>query len=632
MIPQETIQRIFDAADIVEVVSDFVTLKKRGVNFIGLCPFHNEKTPSFYVSPAKGICKCFGCGQGGNSVNFLMEHDQMTYVEALRYLAKKYHIDIIEREETEEERIAKNERESMMIVSAYAEKYFEETLHQDSEGMSVGLSYLKQRGFRPEIIKKFHLGYCKDDWSAFSDKALADGYEQKYLVDTGLSIEGKKGLIDKYRGRVIFPIQSVSGRTVGFGGRILNNDAKAAKYLNSPESTIYHKSKLLYGLFLAKKSIVKADKCFLVEGYTDVISLHQAGIENVVASSGTSLTVGQILLIKRFTPNITVLFDGDSAGIKATLRGVDMLLEQGMNIKVLLLPDGEDPDSFAKKHSSAELLEHIKEHEEDFIHFKTNLLLKDAQNDPVKKANLIRDIMRSISVIPDSITRSVYIKSCSNLMGVQESVLYNQITALLTQKRTQTPQEIAPKPTEKKTAISGGKDYEEKALLRLLLNYGMHLMIYNSEEQILTAKYIINELTTDKIEFENPIYQKIIDEFREQMQTPNFQPEDFFCNHSDENVAKLTIDLMTTPHILSQIWTKNNVKIELEEDHLKEIVPKIVFQYKYKIVKKELKEITKKIKQTTDEQELIRLLKEKKSLDSVKNEILEFIGKRIIVK
>lgn len=630
MIPQETVQRILDAADIVEVVSDFVTLKKRGVNYIGLCPFHNEKTPSFTVSPAKGICKCFGCGQGGNPVNFIMEHEQMTYAEALRYLAKKYHIEIVEREETEEERIAKNERESMMIVTAYAEKHFEEILHQDSEGMSVGLSYLKQRGFRPEIIKKFHLGYCKDDWASFSDEALQSGYEKKYLVDTGLSIEGKKGLIDKYRGRIIFPIKSVSGRTVGFGGRILKNNVKSAKYLNSPESTIYHKSKLLYGLYLAKKSIVKEDKCFLVEGYTDVISLHQAGIENVVASSGTALTIGQILLIKRFTPNVTVLFDGDAAGIKASLRSIDMLLEQGMNIKVLLLPEGEDPDSFAKTHSASELKAHIADNEEDFIHFKTRLLLKDTDNDPVKKANLIRDIVRSIAVIPDSIVRSVYIKSCGNLLEVQESVLYNQVTTLIRQRNKSQPQQE--KPTAQKTNTSGKKDHEERALLRLLLNYGMQYMIDNSEEQLLTATYILEELSTDEIRFENSDYQQIIDDFTIQIEKENFQPQEFFRDHPNKKVAKLAIDLLTEPHRLSQIWTKNHSKIELEEHRLSDIVPKIVYQYKYKLIKELQQDLKQKIAACKEEAELFSLLQEKKNLDTIKNQILEITGNRIIVK
>ncbi len=629
MIPQETIQRILDAANIVEVVSDFVTLKKAGVNYIGLCPFHNDKRPSFTVSPSKGICKCFSCGEGGGAVNFIMKHEQMTYVEALRYLAKKYHIEVIEREQTEEERIAKNERESMMIVTSYAEKYFEETLHQNDEGISVGLSYLKQRGFRPEIIKKFHLGYCKDEWAAFSDQAQEAGYEKKYLIDTGLSIEGKKGLIDKYRGRIIFPIHSVSGRTVGFGGRILKNDAKAAKYLNSPESTIYHKSKLLYGLYLAKKSIVKEDKCFLVEGYTDVISLHQAGIENVVASSGTALTIGQILLIKRFTPNITVLFDGDAAGIKASLRSIDMLLEQGMNIKVLLLPEEEDPDSFAKKYSSSQLNDYITENEEDFLHFKTNLLLKDAEEDPVKKSNLIRDIVRSISVIPDSITRSVYIKSCSNLLSVRESILYNQVITLITQRHSQ---QNPAKKSDQKPIKTGKKDYEEKALLRLLLNYGMQYMIDNSEEQLLTATYILEELATDDIVFENPIYQQILTDFTEQMTNKNFQPGEFFRDHPDEKVAKLAIDLMTNPYPLSQIWTKNHSKIELEEHCLVEIVPKVIFQYKYKIVKQQQKDLVKKIAQCTNNDELVLLLQEKQNLDNLKKQIFELIGNKIIVK
>lgn len=640
MIPQETVQRIIDTADIVEVVSDFVSLKKRGVNYIGLCPFHNEKTPSFTVSPAKGICKCFGCGKGGNPVMFIMEHEQMTYVEALRYLAKKYHIDIVEREETEEEKQQKNERESLLIVTEYARKTFSDILENDDEGIGVGLSYFKQRGFRMDTIKKFQLGYCKNSWNDFSAQAQKEGYSSKYLIDSGLSIDGKKGLIDKFKGRVIFPIHSVSGRTIGFGGRILNNEKKTAKYLNSPESPIYHKSKELYGLYFAKKSIVQENKCFLVEGYTDVLSMHQSGVCNVVASSGTSLTTEQIRLIKRFTSNITVLFDGDVAGVKASLRSIDMLLAQSMNIRVLQLPESEDPDSFAKQHSATEFLQYIETHEEDFIHFKINLLKQEAKDDPVKRAELIRDIIRSISVIPDSITRSVYIKSCSNLLEIKEETIYQQITKKLIEQQSslsKQPQQKSPSaPVQETPETAISKDYEEKALLRLLLNYGLSEMTLENEEteetvSVLVGDYILNQLATDEIKFANKTYQKIADEFQEQMQSPEFSPEVFFRDHTNSNIAKISIDLLTENHKLSRLWTKNNTQIELEKHHLQTIVPKAVYQYKYKIVQQMQDDIKAQIRTCTDDRKLLKLLQEKQALDTLRKEVIKFVGRRIIV-
>ena len=407
MIDQSTVAKIFDSSEITEVVSDFVTLRKRGVNFLGLCPFHNEKTPSFTVSPAKGIYKCFGCGKGGNSVNFIMEHEHLDYVGALKYLAKKYHIEVVEKELSPEQERQKNDRESMMIVNSFAQKSFTENLHTNSQGIAVGMGYMRERGFRDDIIKKFQVGYCLEAWDAFSNSALDSGYKKEYLVKTGLSIAKENRLLDRFRGRVIFPIHGIAGRVTAFGGRILKNDAKAAKYLNSPESEVYHKSRILYGIFQAKKAVVQNDKCFLVEGYTDVLSFHQAGIENVVASSGTALTADQIRLIKRFTNNVTIIYDGDAAGIKASIRGIDLVLEQEVNVKVLLLPEGEDPDSFSRTMGASDLMAYIEKHETDFIVFKTNLLLKDAKDDPVKRANLIIDIVRSIAIIPDGIVRAV---------------------------------------------------------------------------------------------------------------------------------------------------------------------------------------------------------------------------------
>ncbi len=427
MIDQATIQKIFDAADIYEVVSDFVSLKKRGVNYLGLCPFHNEKTGSFTVSPAKGIYKCFGCGKGGNAVNFIMEHEQMSYVEALKYLAEKYHIPVEEKELTEEQIKEKTERESMLIVSAHANEYFQYQLWNTDEGRSVGLGYLRQRGISDEMIRKFGLGYNPEGWGAFTKAAQEKGYKKEFLVKTGLTIENEKGLFDRFRARVMFPVLDLAGKVIAFGGRTMTSDKKISKYLNSPESEIYHKSKTLYGIFFAKKSIVQQDRCILVEGYTDVISFHAKGIENVVASSGTSLTIEQIRLIRRLTPNVTIIYDGDAAGIKASLRGIDLVLEEGLNVRVLLLPDGEDPDSFARSHTPQELSDFIANNETDFINFKTKLLLGSAGDDPVERARLITDIVRSIAKIPDNIVRSVYVRETAHQMDVEERVLYTEI-------------------------------------------------------------------------------------------------------------------------------------------------------------------------------------------------------------
>lgn len=437
MIDQATIDRILEAADIVNVVSEFVTLRKRGVNYVGLCPFHDDKSPSFYVSPAKNICKCFACGAGGTPVHFIMNHEQLSYYEALRFLAKKYNIEIQERELTEQEKQARNERESMLIVNNWAANYFQQNLHEQAEGRSVGMRYFAERGLREEMIRKFQLGYSLDQRDALFRSATAAGYKPSYLEKTGLVIRYDNGRVnDRFRGRVIFPVHTLSGKVVAFGGRILKKDEKAAKYVNSPESEIYHKGNELYGLYFAKQAIVKKDRCFLVEGYMDVIGMHQVGIENVVASSGTALTGGQIRLIHRFTGNITVLYDGDAAGIKAALRGIDMLIEEGMKVKVVLLPDGEDPDSFARRGASA-FDTYIQEHETDFIRFKMQLALQDAANDPIKRTALISDILRTIALIPDNIARAVYLRECSETMAIDEQILLNEVNKLRQQKKQQ---------------------------------------------------------------------------------------------------------------------------------------------------------------------------------------------------
>lgn len=535
-IDRETVQKILDTADIVEVVSDFVHLKRRGANYMGLCPFHNERTPSFAVSKTKGICKCFSCGKGGSPVNFIMEHEQMTFNEALRYLAKKYNIEIVEHEMSEKEREEESERESMMAVNEFALSHFEKNLSDTADGNDIGLSYLRERGISDAMIKRFHLGYSLEQKDALYKDATAHGYNEKFLISTGLCIRNENNHVyDRYKGRVIFPIFGISGKAIAFGGRTLSQRKDIAKYVNSPESIIYHKSSVLYGLYQAKQAIVKHDKCILVEGYMDVISMFQSGIENVVASSGTSLTEGQIRLIHRFTENVTVIYDGDAAGIKASLRGIDMLLAEGLNIKVLLLPDGDDPDSFARKHSAQELVDYIKENETDFIRFKTSILLEGVENDPIIKSKVINDIVRSISFIPNNITRSVYIKECSRMLDIDEKVLNLQVSKLFNERaekeagKLQYGQATQPTKDEIET-ITHSQTIEtdsrastinndntsilfphEKEVLRYALKYGALDLCEACDEDgnskpIKVIDYIAQELRNDDIAFSNPLF------------------------------------------------------------------------------------------------------------------------------
>ena len=626
MIDQSTVARIFDSAEITEVVSDFVTLKKRGVNFLGLCPFHNEKSPSFTVSPAKGIYKCFGCGKGGNSVNFIMEHEHLDYVGALKYLAKKYHIEVVEKELSPEQERQKNDRESMMIVNSFAQKSFTQNLYEHAQGMAIGMGYMRERGFRDDIIKKFQVGYCLEAWDAFSNHALDCGYKKEYLVKTGLSIEKENRLLDRFRGRVIFPIHGIAGRVQAFGGRILKNDAKAAKYLNSPESEVYHKSRILYGIFQAKKSIVQNEKCFLVEGYTDVLSFHQAGIENVVASSGTALTADQIRLIKRFTNNITIIYDGDAAGIKASLRGIDLVLEQEVNVKVLLLPQGEDPDSFSRTMGASELMEYIEKNESDFIVFKTNLLLKDAKDDPVKRANLIIDIVRSIAIIPDGIVRAVYVRECSNILNVDERVLYTEINKIIhrvkedswkNEQRSNLPEDQTTDKLSENSAFlrsANECDTEERTLMRLLLNFGSEILFRGkdeagNEEQLLVGHYIITELFKDELESVNPLYQLVFDQYAEHMETETFNAKTFFRDYPNEKVNQLAADILSEPYQLSRLYGN----VETEKDKLIETVPKDVNKYKLKKVEELIKENFKELSeaQNKNDDEIINSLQRK---------------------
>lgn len=646
MIDQLTVDRILSAADVVDVVKDFVSLKKRGVNYIGLCPFHNEKTPSFNVSPSKGIFKCFGCGKAGNSVGFIMEHEQLTYVEALKFLARKYNIEVEERELTADELKLRNERESLMVVVTWAQRYFTDTLHKHSEGKSIGLSYLRERGLRDDTIEKFQLGYCLEQRDAMTQAALREGYKLEYLVKTGLSIPRDEGeAFDRFQGRVMFPIHSLSGRVIAFGGRIMKADKKMAKYVNSPESDVYHKSSVLYGIFQAKKAITQENKCFLVEGYTDVISLHQAGIENVVASSGTALTPDQIRLIKRFTPNITVLYDGDPAGIKASLRGIDLILEEGLNVKVVLLPEGEDPDSYAQSHSAVEVLNFIANIETDFIHFKTSLLLKDAERDPIQKANLISDIVRSIGVIPDPVTREVYIKECTRLLKVDEALIYSEVAKKrrqLNEKGQQPAYASFPLESKPKTPVLPSYiddvfcEVEEKELLYYLLKFGS-ATLFQAQNQpgeeetpaIAVDEYIINELQTDDLEFKNLVYKKVFDEYRYKMQDGPIDNR-YFTNHPDKEISQLAINLLTTQHQLSRIWTKHHATIPEETDMLIEAVPKAVLVYKAMVVKEARAAIDKQlnaIDTNANPEDHIQLFIQRQEISSILNDLSRQLGR-----
>ncbi len=598
MIDQGTIERVMETANsqIVDVVSEFVSLKRRGINYIGNCPFHNEKTPSFIVSPHKGICKCFGCGKGGNAVNFIMEHEQITFPEAIKYLGQKFHIEVEEQEVSPEQIKKQNERESMMLVSEYASNFFQKNLNETDEGKSVGLGYFRSRGFRDDIINKFQLGYSPEQRDALTLAAQKEGYQLEYLEKTGVSIVRDDYKADRFRGRVMFPIHGLSGKVIAFGGRILKTDKKTAKYLNSPESAIYHKSKVLYGIYFAKQEITRQDNCYMVEGYTDVLSMHQAGIHNVVASSGTALTIEQIRLISRFTKNMTIIYDGDAAGIKASLRGIDLVLSEGMNVKVLLLPEGEDPDSFSKARSEEELKKYIADHQTDFVKFKTSLLLEDAKNDPIKRAQLIQDIVGTISKIPESIIRSVYIKECSVLLKVDEPVLYAEINKLKNNRlATSTP---SPKPFEQnqgqasaQTALSASQqvanpyDVEEREVLRFLVKYGEAIIeTKESGEEITVGRFIISELRQDDLLSINPVYNKMLDLYEPITGNTQSTSLKFFINNPDVEVGQLASDLVGKEYVLSKIHHKFG-NVSVEDDILHELVPKTVLELKWKKVK-----------------------------------------------
>ena len=602
MIPKETIDKIFEAARIEEVVSGFVQLKKRGANFIGHCPFHDEKTPSFTVSASKGIYKCFGCGKGGNSVSFVMEHEHYSYPEALKYLAEKYSIEVVEKELTPEQNIRANDRDSLYVISSFANKFFQQQLWEREEGKIVGLSYYKERGFTEETIKKFQLGYSPKQKDALSKEAIKSSFQQKYLEDSGLSIIKNKSALDRFRERMMFPIHSFSGRVLGFGGRTLQKDNKA-KYVNSPESLIYLKSKILYGIYFAKQHISKQNNCFIVEGYTDVISLHQAGVENVVSSSGTSLTSEQIKLINRFTKNITILFDGDAAGLKASFRSIDMILAEGMNVKVVLFPDGEDPDSFAQKCSQEELINYLEENQKDFITFKTNILSKDTNEDPAKRVEMIKDIASSIAQIPDDIGRSEYIKECSRMLRVKELDLAKEVSA-------QKNKRISPFPAksenasnfEEKEIPTSKMNKEEKEIIRLLLNYGNKNM-KEEDQKISIASFIIQELEVDNISFENEQYQSILGEISAHVKEDGEINLNYFTLHQNPSISKLAIDLISKKHSLSENWkSRHQILTGSEEDKFRKAVESSIYALKLKHLDTKLGDIQLQLKENPDDE------------------------------
>ena len=697
MIDQATIDKIMDAAQIVDVVSEFVTLRRRGVNYIGLCPFHNEKTPSFSVSPSKGVCKCFSCGKGGNVVHFIMEHEQLSYYEALKWLAKKYNIEIKERELTDEEKQAHSLRESLFVVNQFASEYFQDILYNNIDGQRIGMTYLRGRGFRDDIIKKFQLGYSTDNHDALARAALQKGYKEDFLIKTGLCYRKEDGTLrDRFWGRVIFPVHTISGKVVAFGGRVLSAATKNVqmKYVNSPESEIYHKSRELYGIYFAKQAIVRQDRCFLVEGYTDVISMHQSGIENVVASSGTALTSDQIRLIHRFTNNITVLYDGDGAGIKASIRGIDMLLEEGMNVKICLLPDGDDPDSFARKHNATDYQAYINDHETDFIRFKTDLLMEEAGKDPIKRASLISSIVKSISVIPDAIVRSVYIRECSQMLQMEEKVLIEATAKLIEQARetklkeqqrkkereqrmatpTSTPAsttsaeppaneapaigsasssdqeplppEPVPVPADTYTSYIPTEGNEQKVfyakeedLVRMLIRYGEKVMCYveneaGGQEPLTVTEYISSGLKEDDLQFHTPLHRLILQACEAHLNDPNFNPERYFIAHPDPAVSKLAADLVSDRYQLSKYHSKGQ-KIVTDEERLYELIPRLLLDFKLSIVEEEMKHTLQALTDpaiSNDPQRCMETMKRYKELQETQSIMAQHAGDRVVLK
>lgn len=659
MIDRATVERIKDAANIVEVVSEFVTLRRSGANYKGLCPFHNEKTPSFYVSPARGTCHCFGCGKGGNPISFIMEHEQMTYPEALRWLAQKYHIEIHEREQTDEEKREQSERESMFIVNEWAADYFNNLLHDDPDGIALGMQYFRSRGFRDDIIKKFRLGYDLNDRHALANTARSKGYNEDFLLKTGICYRNDRGeLIDRYAGRVMFPWIGVSGKVVGFGGRLLDARTKGVnqKYVNSPDSEIYHKDRELYGIYQAKKAIAKDDRVYMVEGYTDVISMHQCGIENVVANSGTALSLHQIHMLHRFTSNITLLYDGDAAGIHAALRGTDMLLSEGMNLKVLLLPDGDDPDSFARKHTAADFKQYIEEHQTDFMEFKTDLLLKGVR-DPLKRSEAINSIVKSISLVQNQILRDTYLHDCAVRMGMNEATLINTMNKFIREGREAKTQptvgseppsaiQVAP-PTATVASPLQQASKVEMMLTAMVIRHG-HEVIYDNVEDadgnlisLNVAQYLDYNLNVDGLKLSNPIFARILQEAVQHSLDADFNAERFFIHHEDINISKVATDLSTDRYQLSQ-HTQNEAQPLNEQEkqlraaeHIENIrkqLEHLLNDFRMDYLEHYLKELQKQIATPGIASDRLQtLMTEYKEAQGLRNKLAKMLGNNIVV-
>ena len=671
MIPRETIDRIFSAARIEDVVGDYVSLKKRGANLIGLCPFHDEKTGSFTVSPSKGIFKCFGCNKAGHSVGFVMEIEQCSYIEAIRQLAKKYHIEIEERELTAEEKQKQDDRESMFIVNEFANKWFHEQLWNTPEGTAVAMSYLRQRGLREDIIRKFQIGYSPEKATLW-DVAKKKGFQEKYLLNdadnapyigTGVCGKSENGrLYDRFRGRVMFPFLSISGKVVGFSGRLMVKNDKVGKYVNSPTSLIYEKHNELFGLYQAKQAISKNNNCYLVEGQMDVIQLVQSGIENVVASGGTSLTINQIRLIHRFTENIILLYDGDKAGIKAAIRGIDMMLEEGINVRVILLPEGEDPDSFAKNRNASDLKEFLEHNQHDFIRFKTQLLMEDAQNDPYKRSEMILQIVRSIAVIPDIIKRQVYIKDTATLLSMPEDVLTRKVAEIRKQtaeerkkrkeaeQRQKTEQEKETTSNNQHTATSSEQveqtlTHKERNILNLiqvLVRYG-EKVLYQTEEQMITVgEYIITEIHNDSIDIPNPLHRLVIDEYIANYQSPKFVASVFFQHHTNNAISQLAVDMIADKYQLSRMYSKRsiseNVTQEIQQDEtaiLPELVQRLLLELKLTVVEERLDTMEKLLSQAVsdkNDQLITAILEQQPQLMNIRTQLCRALGNRVIVR
>ncbi|WP_337636929.1 DNA primase [Hallella sp.] len=660
MIDRATVERIKEAANIVDVVSEFVTLRKSGANYKGLCPFHNEKTPSFYVSPARGTCHCFGCGKGGSPITFIMEHEQMTYPEALRWLANKYHIEIHERELTNQEREEQSQRESMFIVNEWAASYFEDLLHNPADGNDIGMQYFRSRGFRDDIILKFRLGYDLPNRLVLAPTALQKGYKEEFLVKTGICYKNEHGeLIDRYAGRVTFPWIGVNGKVVGFTARVLDSRTKGVnqKYVNSPDSDLFHKDHELYGIYQAKKAIAREDRVYMVEGQADVIALHQCGIENVVANSGTALSLHQIHMLHRFSSNITLIYDGDAAGIHAALRGTDMLLSEGMNLNVLLLPGGQDPDEFARSHTAADFRQYIDEHQVDFIQFKTNLMLKN-ERDPKKRAEAINSIVQSISVVPNQILRDTYIHDCAQRIGLNESTLINQMNNFIRGRKTGStaPQQDGvpvgpqPQPATAPTAMDSTTPMQqaskvEMMLAQLVIRHGERVIMNDVEDEegnhysLTVAQYIYYNLAADNLSLHNDLFNKILHEACEHSTEPGFKAEPYFINHEDINMSKLATDMSMDRYHLSQRKADgpDNEEAQLQAERnqtesLRNQTIHLLLDFRMDYVEAQLKEIQDKMRTVANDMEQLKALMEQfRDMQMLRNQLARQLGSNIVV-